>query len=273
MAEHNRRRSLADVLGVEAWHKRFSAKVEKADLHVDVVFQGDARLGGGETDDVRFRLGLRRADVVVVIPPGEPARIDPSSVARDAPGKTISLKETIASSRKGKVGGKAGAKAGHGVGLNLGLTIAGEAAASREQAMVIKRQLAGMTLIHSQTENGEHRWTVATADGDALFGRPWDATKQPRLKIVDIRGNRDGGLAPTVRVEVRCLREDLLITDIKLKDETVWDAMKGTALHRNRVAAAEALIRTLLFDAGLVHGDISDPYAQMTLASVVAESL
>ncbi|WP_156402148.1 hypothetical protein [Caulobacter sp. Root1472] len=39
--------------------------------------------------------------------------------------------------------------------------------------------------------------------------------------------------------------------------------------HRNRVVAAEAVIRDRLLKAGLVYGALDEPYAQMCLAEVV----
>ena len=60
----------------------------------------------------------------------------------------------------------------------------------------------------------------------AIVGRPWDAIKQPRLKLVDQRKDRTRGIPPTVRVEIKCRREDLLIEDLEIKDETLWQTAK-----------------------------------------------
>ena len=65
MADDNRKRALADVVTVDAWHAEFSNDAPRVDLHIDVVF-GVGRIGGGESAGVRFRLSLRRAEVVVV---------------------------------------------------------------------------------------------------------------------------------------------------------------------------------------------------------------
>lgn len=91
MNQDNRKRALAEVVAVDAWHQGFAQKVERVDLHVDVVFKS-GRVGGEPGDDVRFRLRLKRAEVVVIVPPTEPAKIDKASVSRDAP--QISAKAT-----------------------------------------------------------------------------------------------------------------------------------------------------------------------------------
>lgn len=39
MNRQNRKRGLADVVGVEAWHRPFTGKSREAPLHIDVVFQ------------------------------------------------------------------------------------------------------------------------------------------------------------------------------------------------------------------------------------------
>ena len=80
----NHQRIFAEVVSVQAWHDSFDSKVSKADLSVDVVF-GEARIGGEVVSPIRFKLELRRADLIVVIPETEPVSVDLSSLSRDAP--------------------------------------------------------------------------------------------------------------------------------------------------------------------------------------------
>jgi hypothetical protein len=61
--QNNRKRAFAEVVTIEAWHRPFSAETSKADLHADVVF-GTARVGGEADSPVRFRLRMKRADIV-----------------------------------------------------------------------------------------------------------------------------------------------------------------------------------------------------------------
>ncbi len=272
MAQDNRRRALSEVVALEAWHDDFTTKRRKVDLHVDVVFT-EGRIGGRAGDVVRFRLRLKRADVVVVIPPSEPARVIKSSVSRDAPRSTVSAHET----RKAKTSLAAGAK------LTLGLShkgpsgdgsAKGEAGLtrSRERALEIVESLDRLTVTQVQTREGDYAWRIVPSDGGHLDSRPWDAAKQPRLKIEDTRADPAKGIAPSVRVEVRCRREDLEIDDIALTDASALKAALALPFGRNRKIAAEALIRTRLFESGLATGDIGDPFAEMVLCATIAES-
>ncbi|MNL78616.1 hypothetical protein D3C87_2050490 [compost metagenome] len=76
-------------------------------------------------------------------------------------------------------------------------------------------------------------------------------------------------------MEVRCRREDLLITNLELKTPKRRKSLFGkpdTAAEENNVLAAHAVIRTRLFEEGLFRGESDDRYAVMTLASIQAES-
>src|SRR5205823_1663756 len=80
----NRRRAFAEIVSLDAWHEPFSEASSKVDLHADVVFE-TARVGGEDDSPVRFRLSMRRAEVVIVIPEWEPVGVDKASVSRDNP--------------------------------------------------------------------------------------------------------------------------------------------------------------------------------------------
>jgi len=86
-----------------------------------------------------------------------------------------------------------------------------------------------MIVVQSQTADGHYPWTVESPRSSVLVGRPWDANKQPRLKLVDKRKDRSKGIPPTVRVEVRCRREDLIIENLEIKDEGLWASVKRKA--------------------------------------------
>ena len=73
--ERNRKRGLAEVVSIDAWHERFGESCDRADLHANVTFM-TGRLGGEPESQVRFRLSLKRAEIVVVIPETEPLSVD-----------------------------------------------------------------------------------------------------------------------------------------------------------------------------------------------------
>lgn len=273
MSVGNQKRGLADVVTVDAWHAAFSEVVEAAGLHVDVVFM-TGRFGGAADEEVRFRMSLKRAEVVVVHPPFEPMAIDPRSVSRDAPCMTVQTSDMRKSVRKSGaalgVKGSVGSQSHAAGGINLEVG----SSSSRERSLEITQATFGMTATQSRNGEGDYRWAVSPTVGEVLDGRPW-ASDIPRLTMEDRRSDKGKTLPPTVRVEVRCRREDLHITDIALRDEGRWNAIKLGAEHRNKIKAAEALIRTRLFEEGLISGsdDLSDPYAVMTLTAVAAESV
>jgi hypothetical protein len=124
----------------------------------------------------------------------------------------------------------------------------------------------------SKTAEGDYRWSVQAATTNSLEGRPWDPVKRPRLKLVDERKDRSRGIPPTVRVEVRCRREDLIIEDLEVKDERVWDSIKRRAGFKNRIAAAESYIRGRLLAEGLEVGNMRDIFSTITLGSATADS-
>jgi hypothetical protein len=114
---------------------------------------------------------------------------------------------------------------------------------------------------------------VEPFDGSILAGRPWDAEQMPRLKLKDLRKDRTRGIPPTVRVEVRCKREDLDIQGIEIKDGRRWSGLKSRLGILNKLAAAESYIRDRLTEEGLEVKNISDPFGQLTLASATAEPI
>jgi len=275
MSDSNRLRALAEVVSVEGWHKAFEDGGARADLHVDVVF-GVGRIGGGDPSGVRFRLGLKRAQLVVVSPDHEPVRIDPASVRRDAPkpvlGKT-EVKAKVSKSAGLSLTGQAGAST-----KGLKAEAAGKAhvalAASKNRTVVATQAYKGMTVTQSRTAEGGYRWAIEPALGEgSLAGRPWDAEKSPMLALVDQRPRGSKSMPPTVRIEVRCLREDLEISQIKLEDPQLWALLNRRKAARNRLIAAEAAIRTLLAEEGLVSGDMNDAFAHLTLAVTVADAV
>jgi hypothetical protein len=275
MADSNRLRALAEVVAAEAWHKAFEDVGARTDLHVDVVF-GVGRIGGGDPSGVRFRLALRRAELVVIAPEHEPVRIDPASVRRDASkpvlGKT-EAKTKVSKSAGLSLAGQSGVST-KGVKAEVGAKGNISLAAAKNRTVTATQMFKGMTVTQSQTPDGQYRWSIEPALGEAtLAGRPWEADKAPRLQLVDQRPLGSKSMPPTVRIEVRCLREDLEISQIKLDDPSVWAAFNRRKAARNRMVAAEAAIRTLLTEEGLVTGDMSDPYAQLILAMTITNAI
>jgi hypothetical protein len=266
----NQTSALADVVSLDAWHDEFSEQIRAVDLFVDVVFSA-GRLGSEEDALVRFELCVRRAEVVVVVPPTEPITVDPASVSRDTP--QVSGKRTKNTQRgrawSGGFWGVGGLLAG-APGLAGKAQVHATANASASEKIEEFEELKPIAVKNSKTEDAHHRWTVTPVLKEFLDGRPWDPKAEPRLKLVDQRSGAKG-VPPSVRVEVRCRREDLQISNIVLKDKRRWDTAKARTGYRNREIAAEAYIRDQLLRRGLVVGDLRDTSAQMTLSMTFPE--
>jgi hypothetical protein len=271
----NRKRAFADVVSIDVWHDAFDRKHPKVDLHADVAFS-TARVGGEPESPIRFRLSLRRAEVVVVIPDTEPASVDRKSVARDSPKirghRTETFEKKATTSAKGRVSGSA---SNIGIAASASAEASAQADQSGTQRLEVSAPVQLMNVIQSQTGNGDYRWLVTPGMpgiGEILEGRPWDAATQPRLKIVDQRKDRSTGLPPVVRLQVECRREDLVIEDLHIKDESVWENVKSRLGFKNRLAAAESYIRDRLREEGLEVKNIEDAFGRLILGSVTAQS-
>lgn len=269
--EFNRKKAFSEVVSIDAWHKSFDEKTDIVDIHADVVFS-TARMGGEKSAPLTFRLSLRRAEVIVHVGPTEPARVIKSSVARELPKVTAKRVQTSEEKKNATVGAKAGllvseskAKAG------LGIAAKAEKSISNSDKLQITEKVDLIFIKQSKTPDGQYRWEVSPRTGNDLDGRPWDPIKSPRLKVQDIRSNRKRGIPPTIMVSVRCLREDIHITDIKTKDEGLWRKVKAKAGFENRLAAAESYIRSKLIEEGLEFGDLNDRFGEIILAHVAAE--
>jgi hypothetical protein len=268
----NRRRAFADVVSIDAWHEPFESGDGVVDLHADIVF-GTARVGGEIDSPIRFRLSVKRADVLVIIPPSEPVKIDRRSVIRGAPEVhghlTETLEQTAEAHAKGQISGSVDAK---GIAGGASAVVGASTNISSSKKLEISATVEFMKVTQSKTADDQYRWTIEARRTRTLEGRPWDGVKEPRLKLIDQRKDRTKGIPPTVRVEVRCRREDLIIEDLEVKDETAWQALKGRAGFTNRLAAAESYIRDRLSEEGFEVGNIGDIFSQLTLGSATAES-
>lgn len=258
------------MVTIDAWHASLNEDCGQADLHADVVF-GEARVGGESDSPLRFRLSIKRAEVIIVIPEHEPIAVDRASVSRDSLEMEGSIRDTVTRTARASVGGAA----------NIAVGVAGAAASASASAegvvdtsavtQIETTSAAKLVLaVQTKTADGHYRWELSSQSGEALKGRPWKAS-EPRLRLLDQRKDRTKGIPPCVRVEVRCLREDLVVRDIEVKNAGLWDQIRERVGFENRVAAAESYIRNKLLEEGLDVENIHDPFGRLTIGSVLAE--
>lgn len=261
MSQDNRKRAISEVASVDAWHSSFTQGRKEAAVHVDVAFT-DGRIGEEPDSPVRFRLRLRRAEMVIVVPAIEPAKVVKSSVRRDAPSQSLEIK----SSASATIGADLSMKMGPAPRLAAKLGL-GKAKTSTIQRL---ERSTAFRVMQIQTPEGDYAWAISAVGDSQLEGRPWDAQKHWRLKVKDTRPTGSKSLPPQIHVELRCRREDFEITDIELKDgDDLNIPPKARLAAQDR--AAEAIIRTRLAQSGLLRGPIEDRFATIVLAAIVAE--
>jgi len=269
----NQKRAFADVVSVDAWHDAFAGKRRKVDLHADIVF-GTAPVGGEIESPVRFRLAVKRAELVIIVPPTELVSVDPASVARGAPTTKGKMTETVethsAYHTEGAASMSLSPKSTSGA---ASAKIGGALGKTRKKKVELSTIISGNQVTQSKTSHGHYRWIIEMRDGNVLDGKVWDAKKEPRLKLQDDRKRPEIiSIEPAVRLEVRCRTEDLHITDIEIKDEGLWTQVSSRFGLKNRLAAAIAFIKHELAESGLEFGNIEDKFGQITLAQIVAET-
>jgi hypothetical protein len=268
----NRRRAFADVVSIDAWHDAFNSENSIVDLHADVVF-GKARIGGEPESPVRFRLSVRRAEVVVVIPGTEPVRVDRKTVSRAVTQREGTVVESVERAAKANVKGNASASFGQsGISGSISGESGAQANISASKKIEISAAFEFMKITQSKTADDHYRWIIEPQQSGYLEGRPWDGAKEPRLKLIDKRTDRSKGIPPSVRVEVRCRREDLIVEDIEVKDETTWASLKRAAGFRNKLVAAESYIRDRLAEEGFEVKNVGEIFIELILGAVTPEA-
>lgn len=268
----NRDSIFAEVVAVDAWHINMSDGTSRADLYADVVF-GTARIGGEEESPIRFRLRIKRAELVVVVPESEPMSVDKASVSRDSPATEGRVSRTFeTASKAGAKGGASMSVSPTGISATASAEVSGQADASATEKLELSSSVQSMMVTQSRTRDGHYVWLIEPLPRqESLGGRPWDASKFPRLRLIDNRKDRSVGIPPVVRVEVRCRREDLAVFDLSIKDENLWDVVRNRVGFGNRMAAAESYIRNCLESQGLSVRNIHEKFGEMTLVTTSIE--
>jgi hypothetical protein len=258
----NNPRAFAETVSITAWRSAYKGAPAVADLHIDVVF-GEGRIGSENDSPVWFRLSLKQAEVHVVGDVAGVLSFPAKDIAR-SPVETFKVvtKETSSTASEQSDQLKLGGPKPTG---ELGASTKRTNAKGKETSTEI--QLTKMKFQHRKTKDG-YAWTVSPALQGPLAGQPWDAAS-PRLKIKDTaHSKRRLGDPPEPKIEVRCRREDLVISDIRFKKRS---AEAWATLSRGKRLAVEQYIKDELLRLGFECGDLNDPFSQVVLADVVPE--
>lgn len=274
-SNNNKQRTLGQVAIVRAW---FSPLPDREPLRyafqIDVAFQSD-RLGGGPLDPVRFRIGLKRCQLVVVLPRGEAGlKIDQRTIVAGNTPATVKITQTIAAASE------TSGSASLGIGPS-GATgsVKLDAAAKRTRSIDAFSETSLPVLLgtRSLSNEGHQAWNISRVDGSpVLEGLLWDANNDPaRFELVDARTvevrkqEEITGLHATITVEVRCKREDLEVTEISLTDPEEARIMARLTNRNKAVKVAEAFIKKKLQEEGLRVGNMSEIYSDLVVGDLI----
>lgn len=268
-------RTLGRLAVVRAWFELIKdCSPPRYAFRMDVAFEDD-RLGGGDNEPVRFRVGLKRCEIVVILPRGETKlKVDQRTVrsGQSPANVTIERKTGAVSELKGK--GELG------VGPS-GATGSANMAASAERTRSVTATTNDVVPVllgtRSRTKENDQSWRVSRTDGaEILQGMLWNANEDGAMfELIDGRAEevRDReyqtGLHATATVEVRCKREDLEVTDIMLTDPEEKKLMRSLINRNKAMKVAEAFIKQQLRDEGLRVGNIHEGFSDLVVSDLL----
>jgi len=249
------------VISADGWIAQYDSNGQ-ASVQVDIVFR-EAHFGGEVSDKVRFSIKVRRAEIVLIVPAGEPIQVLKETVARIA---SMAVGETTTTnSRSSSIAGALG------MDTASGLTASGGGAGAREtKTETVVRESIGKFIVQHFSPDGSMGWEVKSPNSSALEGSPWDAATMPRYTVSRSAEKNKDGDRPTIRLEVRCRREDILIQGLEIKD-----SRKSTFFQKKRSkdanrAAAEQLIVEEIRKAGFLRlPNMSEPKSDLILADLI----
>lgn len=255
----NNPRVFADTIALDAWRTKFDGERGEADLHIEVMFSKQGRVGGPGAP-VRFKLALKRAEVHVIrdsegIIDINRASVQRTSLPEPSTRRRVAEKKTEIS---GEIGGdlspagaipSAKAKAGGGLKIT--------------DTLEHTEQVSAMRVKHWPTATG-YAFKIEPTSGGRLDGQPW-APNAAVMKIKDTNSKRRGE-PPEIRVEIHCLREDLIISSVQFTDSSFpsW-----ATLPKKKRIVVEQYLKDELERTGMSCGNISEQFARIILADAM----
>jgi len=262
----NTTRALKQAVSVDGWIGKFDEE-GIATVHADVIFRQGA-FGSDPESPVRFKIALRRAEVVIRVPNHEPLLVIKSSAARSDRGtlgtkkKRVTTKLTAAARVKGILSRKPDAYA----------EAEGAAEHSRQTDLETEESVLRYIEQHFWTEDGHCAFEVKPQEGvdNYLDGAPWNAAEAPRLSLKRTAERNLDGDVPSVWIEVRCAREDIEIIDLEQKNPEWRDRLRAKRNRDTNIAAAEQIIKDELQRLGFLNvPDLSEKYQRLLIADKI----
>ncbi|NML95578.1 hypothetical protein [Novosphingobium olei] len=263
MSGSNHTKAFPDLISIDAWHSE-AADLDGRSLHIDASFS-EAKIGEEADSKIRFSLRLKKADVVFTTSPTSQVAIIQRSVAREI--SSIGVTE-ITQERQSKNDFDAGGTISASPKPSASARLAASTSLNSEMTAKthLTRDVGEIDWRHKKDADGNHCWSVSSAVGNNLIGKPWDPINQPRLAFRKKGSISD--LEDPLRVRIICRREDFEIGSLELKNTSAVEKIRAGS-HRNRIVAAEAAIRFILEQEGLDHTDISEKFSKIVLGESI----
>lgn len=264
---NNTHRSLKRLVVVDAWFVK-NGDDNLYTLHADVIFN-EERLGGGSDAKIVFRIAVLRCEVVFVRPHSD-FSVNRASIRRQAPRPQQEVKSTNSKRSKLSLGGMLSLS-----GVNAQAAGGHEVEKQETSSSEVRKGVYGEQF--TKSSEGHDAWKLdgSQLPNGRLDGPVFDPINEPRLTLRDLRSEEQrtkdekNSLHPVSRIEIRCLREDIDIYDIRFKNEDRNQVFGYQNGRREKLTIARSLLREALLQESLSVGDmLNDPFAEMTLCDV-----
>lgn len=262
---NNTHRSLRQLVAVAAWFRRLPGDEANFSFHANASFS-EERISGGESSNVTFKLAVRKCEVVFLAPSRRYFHIARSSIRFQNPLSPSTVQTTATRSAKLGVGIQAAISA-------VSSVFDGSASIEKKKETTSTQEVSAYHELNKHSRDGHWAWELdgRSLPNGRLYGSVWDGEQEPRLVLQDLRPphivqkDTEKGFPPVSRVEVRCLREDIDIYEIQLKDEEENGVLLSRPGHKARMKAAEAFLKEQILREGLLVGDLSDRFSELTI--------
>jgi hypothetical protein len=263
----NRRRVLAEVLSIDAWHEPMQFDGKNFSVHVELSFR-QGRVGGDNPDfPFTFNIALKRALLTLSLE--KPLSIDRKTVARSIPANQAELTRITTAKSEVKNSAELGGKVSP---TSMAFALSGKAGGSQaklhENQMKFVQDVPRIIAFPQPGGAGEYSWELKPGQTESLEGQPWDPVAEPRFSA-KYKGEIPPKIGPIIKALVSCKLEDIEITDLTLKDTSFVGQIKEAAFHKVNKAAAIQHLKFSLREMELETGDFGDMFSAVAIADLI----
>lgn len=264
---NNQRRVLAELLSIDAWHDPIRINKNTSKVHVELSFR-QGRLGG-ESDDFpfTFNVALKRAVLTVTLEP--PLELDRNSVARRIPTNQAEMTRITSAREAAKSNSEFGGRVSPtSIAATAKAGIGKETEISRAEELKFVQPTPKIIAIPRPGGAHEYYWELLPGFDEVLDGQPWDPVKEPRFSTKVL--NEDSRIERVIKATVSCKLEDIVISDLLLKNPTPINIIKEMAFNRVNEAAAIQQLKLTLKDMNLEAGAVDNRFSELMIADVLS---